>query len=210
MIYALRATGFEAEGFSNGGEFFSALQATRPELVLLDVMLPGESGLSILKRLRASSATRKIPIIMVSAKGTEYDKVAGLDSGADDYLAKPFGVMELVSRVRAVLRRASPTSGSSELSAGPIHMNIEKYLVLAGGKELQLTPKEFSTLRYLMENPGVVITRDRLLEEVWGYDFAGETRTVDVHIRSLRQKLGEHADIIETVRGVGYRVGDAR
>jgi len=207
IIYALQTNGYEARGFSESRSFFAALDNSLPSLVLLDIMLPGEDGIAILKRLKASAKTRDIPVIMLTAKSAEYDKVIGLDSGADDYITKPFGIMEFLSRVRAVLRRAGPPAGSSELSAGRLAMDVERHTVLAGGQEVTLTYKEFALLQYLLENKGIVLTRDKLLQEVWGYDYEGETRTVDVHIRTLRQKLGVAGSVIETVRGVGYRIG---
>jgi len=207
IIYALKSNGYEAIGFSEGRPFFIALESGLPVLILLDIMLPGEDGIEILKKLKASSKTRHIPVIMLTAKSAEYDKVLGLDSGADDYITKPFGIMELLSRVRAVLRRSSHVRNSSELSAGRLTMYIDRHVVLADGKEVALTFKEFELLKYLMENDGIVLTRDKLLKEVWGYEYEGETRTVDVHIRTLRQKLGEAGTVIETVRGVGYRIG---
>ncbi|MEG1633628.1 MAG: response regulator transcription factor [Oscillospiraceae bacterium] len=206
MLYALNASGFEALGFPDGEAFFAALEKRAPELILLDIMLPGEDGLSILRRLRARPATRGIPVIMSTAKGTEYDKVVGLDLGADDYLAKPFGMLEMVSRVKAVLRRTAPKTEQSELSAGEILMRPDEHTVFAAGKRVTLTLKEFDLLRLFLENPGVVFTRDRLLSEVWALDYDGETRTVDVHIRTLRSKLGVCGDCIATVRGVGYRM----
>jgi len=169
--------------------------------------LPGEDGIEILKKLKASPKLRNIPVIMLTAKSAEYDKVLGLDSGADDYITKPFGIMEFLSRVKAVLRRSRNVSNSSELSVGRLTMYIDKHVVIADGKEVALTFKEFELLKYLMENAGIVLTRDKLLEEVWGYEYEGETRTLDVHIRTLRQKLGEAGAVIETVRGVGYRIG---
>ena len=207
LIYALQNTGYEAEGFEDGSRFFHALSHTKPSLILLDIMLPGESGLSILKALKSSSATKHIPVILVTAKGAEYDKVMGLDGGADDYITKPFGVMELLSRVKAVLRRAAPDSEEGPLSLGGIVLDPVTHTVTAAGQPVLLTLKEFELLRCLMQNPGVVLTRDRLLAQIWGYDFDGETRTVDVHIRTLRQKLGSLGGEIETVRGVGYRMG---
>jgi len=207
IIYALQTNGYEARGFSESRSFFAALDNSLPSLVLLDIMLPGEDGIAILKRLKASAKTRDIPVIMLTAKSAEYDKVIGLDSGADDYITKPFGIMEFLSRVRAVLRRAGPPAGSSELFAGRLAMDVERHTVLAGGQEVTLTYKEFALLQYLLENKGIVLTRDKLLQEVWGYDYEGETRTVDVHIRTLRQKLGVAGSVIETVRGVGYRIG---
>lgn len=209
-VYALRSTGFEAAGFSDGAAFFKALEREVPQLVLLDVMLPGEDGVSILKKLRTAPATRTLPVIMATAKGAEYDKIASLDGGADDYLVKPFGMMEMVARVRAVLRRASPPAESAALHCGSIDMDLEAHRVTAGGQSVELTLKEFEVLRLLLSQPGVVFTRERLLSEVWGMDYDGETRTVDVHIRTLRAKLGESGNLIETVRGVGYRMGDGK
>lgn len=205
-VYALRSTGFEAEGLETGADLFSALKKRLPELIILDVMLPGEDGLEILRRLRLSSVTRNIPVIMATARGAEYDKITGLDSGADDYLVKPFGMMEMVSRVRAVLRRTSPSREDSPISIGSIALDPSTHTVTASGHAVTLTLKEFDLLRALMEKPGTVFTRDRLLSEVWGTDYDGETRTVDVHIRTLRQKLGESGSMIGTVRGVGYRL----
>ena len=207
IIYALKSNGYEAIGFSEGRPFLKALESRLPALILLDIMLPGEDGIEILKKLKASPKTRHIPVIMLTAKSAEYDKVLGLDSGADDYITKPFGIMEFLSRVKAVLRRSGNVSNSSELSTGRLTMYIDRHVVLADGKEVALTFKEFELLKYLMENEGIVLTRDKLLEEVWGYEYEGETRTVDVHIRTLRQKLGEAGKVIETVRGVGYRIG---
>ncbi|MGE5613094.1 MAG: response regulator transcription factor [Bacillota bacterium] len=207
IIYALKSNGYEAIGFSEGRPFLKALESRLPALILLDIMLPGEDGIEILKKLKASPKTRHIPIIMLTAKSAEYDKVLGLDNGADDYITKPFGIMEFLSRVKAVLRRSGHVSNSSELSTGRLTMYIDRHVVLADGKEVALTFKEFELLKYLMENAGIVLTRDKLLEEVWGYEYEGETRTVDVHIRTLRQKLGEAGSVIETVRGVGYKIG---
>lgn len=206
MIYALNAAGFEARGVSSGKELDAALRSERPELIMLDIMLPGEDGIEILKRLRAGAATADIPVIMATAKGSEYDKVKGLDLGADDYLAKPFGMMEMVSRVRAVLRRTERKEKAKLLCVGEITMNTGEHTVFAHGERTQLTLKEYELLRLFMENPGLVFTRDQLLESVWGTEFVGETRTVDVHIGTLRTKLGECGDQIETVRGVGYRM----
>ena len=205
-VYALRSTGFEAEGLENGAELFAALKKQLPELIILDVMLPGDDGLEILRRLRLSSVTRNVPVIMATARGAEYDKISGLDSGADDYLVKPFGMMEMVSRVRAVLRRTSPGREESPISIGGITLDPSTHTVTANGRAVTLTLKEFDLLRALMEKSGTVFTRDRLLSEVWGTDYDGETRTVDVHIRTLRQKLGEAGSMIGTVRGVGYRL----
>ena len=204
-VYALRSTGFEAEGCESGAALFAALKKAPAELVILDVMLPGEDGLEILKKLRLGAATRNLPVIMATARGEEYDKITGLDSGADDYLVKHFGMMEMVSRVRAVLRRARPERSRSALSLGGVTIDPESRRVTANGQEVALTLKEFELLYTLMSSPGVVFTRDRLLSEIWGTDYDGETRTVDVHVRTLRQKLGEAGSVICTVRGVGYR-----
>ena len=184
-----------------------ALAFDTPELILLDIMLPGDDGMVLLKKLKSSSKTKEIPVIMVTAKGSEYDKVIGLDSGADDYVTKPFGMMELVSRIKAVLRRSRKTEEKSEIDLSGVFMNNKKHEVTVDGKAVALTLKEFELLEKLMVNKGIVLTRDQLLMEIWGYDFDGETRTVDVHVRTLRQKLGEKGDMIQTVRGVGYRVG---
>lgn len=206
MLYALNAAGFETEGFPEGVSLFSALERAVPQLILLDIMLPGEDGISILKRLRARPATAHIPVIMASAKGTEYDKVTGLDLGADDYLAKPFGMMELVSRVKAVLRRSEPQPSPAVLRLGGLTLNEGEHTVVAEGRRVELTLKEFALLKLFMERPGRVFTRDQLLGLVWGVDYAGETRTVDVHINTLRSKLGKSGGGIVTVRGVGYRM----
>ena len=205
-VYALRSTGFEAEGCESGAALFAALKKAPAELVILDVMLPGEDGLEILKKLRLGAAPRNLPVIMATARGEEYDKITGLDSGADDYLVKPFGMMEMISRVRAVLRRARPERSRSALSLGGVTIDPESRRVTANGQEVALTLKEFELLYTLMSSPGVVFTRDRLLSEIWGTDYDGETRTVDVHIRTLRQKLGDAGAAIGTVRGVGYRM----
>lgn len=206
MLYALNAAGFEARGFSDGKALFAALETKRPRLILLDIMLPGEDGISILKRLRGQTRTAAIPVIMATAKGTEYDKVMGLDLGADDYLAKPFGMMELVSRVRAVLRRYDPKGKSELLSVNGLTMDLAEHTVTAEGERVALTLKEFELLRLFLSSPGIVFTREALLASVWDTEFTGETRTVDMHIRTLRQKLGKRGTMIETVRGVGYRL----
>ncbi len=206
-VYALRSVGFEARGFSDGAAFWDALRAERPELVVLDVMLPGIDGIELLSRMRASDALRDIPVIMATAKGTEYDKIHGLDLGADYYLAKPFGVMELVSCVKAVLRRCRRDDAErAGLSAGGVSLDADAHTVTAGGQRITLTYKEFELLRLFMAHPGTAFTREQLMELVWGTDYCGETRTVDMHIRTLRQKLGEYGEMIETVRGVGYRL----
>lgn len=207
VIYTLETTGLKAQGFSEGSSFMKALALDTPELVLLDIMLPGEDGLEILRKLKSSSKTNEIPVIMVTAKGAEYDKVIGLDSGADDYVTKPFGMMELVSRIKAVLRRSGRQNEKDVLEIEGIKVDLKKHEVTVHNNKVILTLKEFALLERLMRNQNIVLTRDQLLEDIWGYDFAGETRTVDVHIRTLRQKLGDGGTIIETVRGVGYRIG---
>ncbi|WP_072524773.1 winged helix-turn-helix domain-containing protein [Clostridium sp. Marseille-P3244] len=209
VIYTLETTGLKARGFADGAAFMEALAFDTPELILLDIMLPGDDGLELLKKLKSSSKTKDIPVIMVTAKGSEYDKVVGLDSGADDYVTKPFGMMELVSRIKAVLRRSGKAEDRMDMETAGVHVNVKKHEVTVDGKEITLTLKEFELLEKLMRNQGIVLTRDQLLTEIWGYDFDGETRTVDVHIRTLRQKLGAKGDIIQTVRGVGYRMGGA-
>ncbi len=210
VLYTLHSSGFEAAGFALPSEFFSALDEEIPELVLLDIMLPEQDGLSILDRLRKDERTVNTPVMMLTAKGSEYDKVTGLDAGADDYLAKPFGMMEMLARVRALMRRQSakdPERAMSVLKIGKVVLDTVKHRVTAKGEEVVLTLKEYEVLRYLMENPGVVLTREKLLERVWGYTFDGGSRTVDVHIRTLRSKLGDCGEIIDTIRGVGYRIG---
>ena len=196
----------EAKGFSDGTDFFGALKEEMPELVMLDIMLPGEDGIAILNRLRSAAATAELPVIMATAKGTEYDKVIGLDLGADDYLVKPFGMMEMVSRVKAVLRRSRPKEGTQILRVGCLELNIGEHRVSTGGERIELTLKEYELLRILMDNLGRAFTRDQLLQSVWGTAYIGETRTVDVHIGTLRAKLGVCGAYIETVRGVGYRM----
>lgn len=207
MIYTLKASGFEAVGFTDGEALFGALKTELPKLILLDIMLPGEDGLTILKRLKDSAKTADIPVIMTTAKGTEYDKVTGLDGGADDYLAKPFGMIEMISRIKAVLRRTNRGEKNPVFKIGDLVMNTAEHSVTAEGLPVQLTLKEFEILKLFMENPGLVFTRERLLQRVWGEDFIGETRTVDVHIGTLRTKLGDCGGCIETIRGVGYRMG---
>lgn len=207
VVYTLKMTGFEAESFSCGEEFSEAMEKNLPELILLDIMLPGEDGITILKQIRSNVVTRKIPVIMLTAKGSEYDKVTGLDNGADDYVTKPFGMMELISRIKAVLRRYSESESGHKLFAGDIIVDTGKHKVYADGNEVVLTFKEFEMLCMLIESKGLVLSRNKLLESIWGYNFDGETRTIDVHVRSLRQKLGKSGNIIETVRGIGYRIG---
>ena len=208
VVYTLESTGFQARGFEDGSSFLEALALETPELVLLDIMLPGEDGMELLRKLKASKKTREIPVIMVTAKGAEYDKVKGLDAGADDYVTKPFGMMELISRIKAVLRRSANGSISSEdtFKIGEIRLDPKKHEVTVHGDVVNLTLKEYELLKRLMKNSNIVLTRDQLLEDIWGYDFDGETRTVDVHVRTLRQKLGDAGEQIETVRGVGYRM----
>lgn len=207
MIYTLNASGFRAVGFENAKEFYTALADTVPELIMLDIMLPGEDGISILKRLKADARTADIPVIMATAKGNEYDKVIGLDLGADDYLAKPFGMMEMASRVRAVLRRSGRAAEKQQLiRVGGLEMNLGEHIVTADGIRVQLTLKEFELLHTFMTNPGRAFTREQLLSSVWSEDFLGETRTVDVHVGTLRQKLGACGKYIRTVRGVGYKL----
>lgn len=207
VLYTLHTTGFEAEGFRNAADFWQALEKELPQLVLLDIMLPDEDGLHILKRLRAGAETADLPVMMLTAKSSEYDRVVGLDSGADDYMPKPFGMMELVSRVRALLRRAAKPAAEDKLfTAGSLAVDVKRRAVTVGGEPVILTYKEFELLCYLLENRGVVLSRDQILTKIWDYNYSGETRTVDVHIRTLRQKLGDAGALIETVRGVGYRL----
>ena len=208
VIYTLETTGLKAKGFAEGTAFMEALAFDTPELILLDIMLPGEDGLELLKKLKNSAKTKDIPVIMVTAKGAEYDKVIGLDSGADDYVTKPFGMMELVSRIKAVLRRSGRVQEQDMLSVNGVSVDVKKHEVKVAGDIVTLTLKEFELLERLMRNQNIVLTRDQLLEDIWGYDFDGETRTVDVHVRTLRQKLGSAGDMIQTVRGVGYRLGE--
>ena len=208
VAYALKTSGYEAIGFENAAEFYKGLKDGNPDLILLDIMLPDEDGISILKKLRAKNEYKDIPVIMLTAKSTEYDKVKGLDVGADDYVTKPFGVMELISRIKAVLRRSQKSISTDMMVLGDIHLDIQKHEVTASGKEIVLTYKEFELLTYLMKNQGIVLSRDKILEVIWNYDYEGESRTVDVHIGSLRQKLGSSGNMIETVRGVGYKMGN--
>lgn len=208
VLYTLNNAGYEAKGFARPSLFWAELKTETPRLVLLDIMLPEEDGLQVLKKLRTMSQTKKVPIMMLTAKGTEYDKVIGLDYGADDYLPKPFGMMELIARVKALLRRADIVDDEKEYHIGCLYMAPKKHRVSVSGEEVSLTLKEFELLTLFVENQGIVFTRDQLLTKIWGYAFDGESRTVDVHIRSLRQKLGEAGKLIETVRGIGYRLGE--
>lgn len=204
-VYTLRTTGFEAEGFADGGAFRQALRWEKPDLVLLDVMLPGEDGVALLKFLKNSADTRELPVIMATAKGMEYDKIQSLDLGADDYLVKPFGMMEMVSRVKAVLRRCNPAPERKLLQADGLTVDTEEHTVTADGERIVLTLKEFELLRLFLSHPGVAFTRDRLFSDIWGDSYIGQSRTVDMHIRTLRQKLRRYGERIETVRSVGYR-----
>lgn len=205
-VYTLTSTDFEAKGFSNGVTFRNALCESRPDLVILDIMLPGENGVELLKFLKESPDTCKIPVIMATAKGMEYDKIQSLDLGADDYLVKPFGMMEMVSRVKAVLRRYNSTEKEHLLKAGNLVVNLDEHTVTVDNKRIQLTLKEFELLRLFLSRPGIAFTRDQLFNSIWGADYVGETRTVDMHIRTLRVKLEDYGRMIETVRGIGYRL----
>lgn len=205
-VYTLQSTGFAAQGLPDGEALWTALRQQRPDLILLDVMLPGEDGVTLLRRLRARPDTADIPVIMATAKGMEYDKVQSLDLGADDHLVKPFGMMEMVSRIKAILRRYKPAQVQHVRKAGGLVINLDEYTVTADGERVTLTLKEFELLKLFLSHPGIAFTRDQLFNEIWGIDYMGETRTVDVHIRTLRQKLGAYGSLIETVRGVGYRL----
>lgn len=209
VLYTLKNTGFEAEGFERPSDFWKRLEEEIPDLLLLDIMLPEEDGMEILRKLRSSKKTKNLPIIMLTAKGTEYDKVLGLDSGADDYVAKPFSMMELMSRIKALLRRSESVEEKADTyHVGPLYVSISKHVVKVKDEEVtNLTYKEFELLSLLLQNQETVFSRDQILQSVWGYDFDGESRTVDVHVRTLRQKLGEAGSLIETVRGFGYKLG---
>ena len=206
--YALNNSGLESKGFEKPSDFWKAVEERIPNLVLLDVMLPEEDGLEVLKKLRNRSETRKLPVIMLTAKDSEYDKVIGLDSGADDYVAKPFGMMELISRIKALLRRTESDTKKDEYTVSGLYVCPSKHIVRANGKDVVLTYKEFELLCLLISNRGTVFTRDQILRNIWGFEFDGENRTVDVHVRTLRTKLGECGQLIETVRGIGYKIGD--
>jgi two-component system alkaline phosphatase synthesis response regulator PhoP len=209
VIYTLQNTGFEVKGFEAADGFWKAMDEQAPDLVILDIMLPGEDGLSILKRLRSRSGTQRLPVMMLTAKGSEYDKVLGLENGADDYLTKPAGMMELVARVRSLLRRAGMTEGGKdEFRAGSLYMSVSRHLVRVNNTEVSLTLKEFELLAYLLSNSGMALSRDQILTAVWGYDGGAETRTVDTHVLTLRAKLGASGSLIRTVRGVGYKAGE--
>ena len=207
VLYGLDSQGFQAKGFALPSEFWRAMDAEMPELVLLDIMLPEEDGLSILRKLRARPATKRLPIIMLTAKNSEYDRVIGLDHGADDFVSKPFSMLELIARIRAVLRRAEPAQASGDFSLGLLFVSPDRHEVKVGGKDVTLTNKEFELLCLLLRNKGIVLTRATLMDRVWGFESERENRTLDVHIRTLRVKLGEAGSYIETVRGVGYKIG---
>ncbi len=208
VVYTLCHMELEARGFEKPSLFWEAVEEKKPDLILLDIMLPEEDGLSVLGKLRGNESTENIPVILLTAKDSEYDKVLGLDSGADDYVAKPFGMMELVARIKALLRRSAKKQTEDVIKAGNIILFSKKHKVMIAEKEIMLTLKEYELLYTLMTNKGMVFTRDQLLNKIWGYEFDGESRTVDVHIRTLRMKLGDEGDRVETVRGVGYRIGD--
>ena len=208
-VYTLESTGYKARGFADGVQLFEALKFERPKLIILDIMLPGDDGVEILKKLRSNSQTAKIPVIMATARGSEIDKIHSLDLGADDYLVKPFGVMEMVSRVKAVLRRCGENIATDELCVEGIKLNSATRTVTVDGEKINLTFKEFELLRLFMSNPGKAFSREKLLSSVWGTDFFGETRTVDMHIKTLRKKIGPYSSVIETVIGVGYKLGGA-
>lgn len=205
-VYALQSTGYEAKGFEDGTSFLKELKNQKPELVVLDVMLPGIDGITLLQKMKEDPETREIPVVMATAKGAEYDKIQGLDMGADYYLTKPFGVMEFVSCVKAVLRRCQPRQVEHLLKTGGLIVNIDEHTVTIDGERITLTYKEFELLRLFLSHPGMAFTRDQLFNEVWGMDYCGDTRTVDMHIRTLRQKLKDYGELIETVRNVGYRL----
>jgi two-component system alkaline phosphatase synthesis response regulator PhoP len=211
VAYALTSAGFHAEGFSEGAPFFAAIERDPPSLVILDVMLPGDDGLTILRKLKRAPRTRDIPVIMLTAKSSEFDRISGLDSGADDYITKPFSVLEVIARVKAVLRRSpaagqSPPAEPARLTVGDITLDDARHTVTAAAAAVALTNKEYQLLRYLMLNESIVLTRSKLLDQVWGFDYDGESRTIDMHIKSLRQKLRDSGDMIKTVRNVGYKI----
>ena len=206
--YALTREGYSVEGFGTPAEFWAAVGRQIPQLVLLDIMLPQEDGLSVLQKLRSRSDTRRLPVIMLTARSSEFDKVTGLDSGADDYIAKPFGMMELISRIRAVLRRTGPETEEKSWRIGSLYVQPGRHIVQAGGVDVALTYKEYELLKLLMSNAGIVTARDTIMERIWGIDFEGESRTLDMHIKTLRKKLGEAGSMIKTVRNVGYIMSD--
>lgn len=208
VVYALHASGYEAEGFDSSAALYTRLERGLPDLLLLDVMLPGEDGVATLRNLRQNPHTTDLPVILLTAKNAEYDKVMGLDSGADDYVTKPFGVMELISRIKAVLRRTGTSNSGAQLTMGAISMDVSRRVVTMDGASVTLTFKEFELLHYLLQNPGLVLSREKIMAAVWGFDFEGESRTVDMHIKTLRRKLGDAGSLIVTVRGVGYKLSE--
>ncbi|NCC87825.1 MAG: response regulator transcription factor [Clostridia bacterium] len=210
VCYALSKNGLEAVGFENGQQLYKFIENQIPEVLLLDIMLPGEDGITILKKIKSNHDTAKVPVIMLTAKGTEYDKVYGLDCGADDYVTKPFSMLELVSRVKAMLRRFETNEDGVCYTVGELKLDDKSHTVIVKDKSVDLTLKEYNILKLLLKNKGKVITRDILLKNVWGYNFVGESRTVDVHMRTLRSKLGECSGVIETIRGVGYKIGGVK
>jgi Response regulators consisting of a CheY-like receiver domain and a winged-helix DNA-binding domain len=207
VVYALSSSGYFAAGFPDGGAFWQGMEQGAPDLLLLDIMLPDEDGIAILAKLRKSGRFGHVPVIMLTARGTEYDRVKGLDLGADDYVTKPFSILELHARIKAVLRRTGADEAQGQLAVGAVVLHPQQRRVFADGQEITLTYKEFELLHYLMRNEGIVLSREQMLEQVWGFDYGGESRTVDMHIKSLRQKLGEGGSCIKTVRNVGYKVG---
>lgn len=207
VVYALNNSGLEAKGFEKPSRFWEAMDEKKPRMVILDIMLPEEDGISVLEKLRKNPSTCNMPVMMLTAKGTEYDKVVGLDRGADDYVTKPFGTMELIARVKALLRRAEPITDEKEYRIGELYLCPAKHIVRACGADIVLTLKEFELLCLLVQHGGTVLTRDTILQQIWGYEFDGENRTVDVHVRTLRAKLGDCGNLVETVRGIGYRIG---
>lgn len=208
ILYSLKNSGFDVKGFDRPSAFWTTMKEKTPDLVLLDIMLPEEDGLTILRKLRNNRETAKLPIIMVTAKDAEYDKIIGLDSGADDYITKPFSMLELISRIKALLRRTTKNPSNEVITIGSLSINSDKHIVNANGKNINLTYKEYQLLLLLMQNKGIVFSREKLLNKIWGYEFDGENRTVDVHIRTLRTKLGECGNMIETIRGFGYKIGE--
>ena len=210
VIYTLNSTGQEATGFEKPSDFWKAMDEKLPSLILLDVMLPEEDGLKILKKIRENKITQNIPVIMITAKSSEIDKIKGFDLGADDYVPKPFGIMELLARIKAVMRRTSASAQKNEYTIGCLYVCPQKHRVKVNGEKITLTLKEFELLCLMLENRDIVLSRDQILDKIWGYAFDGENRTVDVHIRTLRQKLGEAGNLIETVRGIGYKIGEAK
>jgi len=206
ILYALKTEDMDAVGFENGSDFFKALSLEKPALIILDIMLPDEDGVSILKRLRQASCTAKTPVIMLTAKSSEYDRVRGLDLGADDYIVKPFSLLELIARIKAVLRRGAPAEETPVIRFENISLDADRHLVTADGESVELTYKEFELLQYMMRNGGLVLSREKIMNQIWGFDYEGESRTVDMHIKTLRQKLGDAGHWVKTVRGIGYKL----